>query len=143
MKKIFTLFVAFIFFNSLNAQQTDAPGSKKYDTIMMKGGEMKIGSVTDINDDVIGFVYKGETLNYSLKKNDVVKIIFSSGRVEMYNDPSTTKDTSSSSKEDHHNKAAVLPFSYINNQQGEDQAMGYKIQSECYTFLSSKAVSLN
>ena len=122
MKKIFTLCVACLAFLSVYAQQENTP-EKKYDTVKMKSGETKVGSVTDITDDVIRFVHKGETLNYSLKKNDIEKIIFSSGRVEMYNDPSTNKRADTSNAE-HRNKVAVLPFSYINNQQRDDPEMG-------------------
>ena len=80
MKKIFTLCIACFILLSVYAQQENTP-EKKCDTVKMKSGETKIGSVTDITDDVIRFVHKGETLNYSLKKNDIEKIIFSSGRV--------------------------------------------------------------
>src|SRR5690349_11823825 len=137
MKKIFTLCAACLFFISTYAQQ-DKHEDKKYDTVMMKSGETKIGTITDITDDAVRFVHKDETLNYTLKKNDIVKIIFSSGRTEAYNDPPANKSTDTS-KSTHQNKVAVLPFSYINNQQGSDPEMGYKVQNECYTFLSTKA----
>lgn len=147
MKRIFTLLASCIFFISLYAQDAKPVGNEKFDTVFMKNNDVKIGTVTDITDDAIRFVHKGETLNYTLKKPDVIKIVFSSGRVENISEPATTSSDKNTStgipKTDHHNKAAVLPFSFINNMQGGDPEMGYKVQSECYNSLSNKATTLN
>src|SRR5690349_6583479 len=144
MKKMFMLFAACFFFLSLYAQNDKPQGNEKYDTIWMKNNDVKVGNVTEVNDDAIKFVHKGETLSYILKKNDIVKIVFASGRVENISSPATEDKNlgAETSKTDHQNKAAVLPFSFINNQQGGDVEMGYKIQSECYNYLSNKAATL-
>lgn len=144
MKKIFMLFAACFFFLSLYAQNDKPQGNEKYDTIWMKNNDVKVGNVTEVNDDAVKFVHKGETLSYNLKKTDIVKIVFASGRIENINGPATEEKTMtiSISKSDHNNKAAVLPFTFINDQQGGDPEMGYKIQSECYNYLSNKAATL-
>jgi len=137
MKKIF--FACIIMVAALySSAQTKAV--QKFDTVYMKSSEIKIGSITAMNDVSIDFVHKGETLSYTLKKPDIVKIVFSSGRVEMINDPEASK--AAVAPVDHHNKAAVLPFNYINTQQENNPEMGFKVQQECYTFLSNKSVSL-
>lgn len=145
MKKIVLLFVSSIFFLSLYAQNGNPESNKKYDSIVMKNNDVKVGNVTEVSDDAIKFVYKGESLNYTLKKTDIVKIIFASGRVENMSGPATDDNNAAAQapKTDHHNKAAVLPFSYISDQQGGDPEMGYKIQSECYSSLSNKAATLH
>jgi hypothetical protein len=142
MKKISILLALCISFISLHAQKNDSP-DEKYDTVLTKNGETKIGSVTEITDDAVRFIHKGETLTYTLKKADLVKIIFSSGRVENINDPVNNDSNNAVPKTEHHNKAAIAPFSFLNNQQGGDREMGYKIQSECYNFLSSKATVIS
>ena len=139
MKKIFTLLVGSFLFVSILAQP-GSPAGEKYDSVIMKSGETKTGTITEVADDAIRFVHKGETLTYTLKKSDIVKIIFLSGRVEIINGPAAGNANSAA---DHHNKIAVLPFSFINNRQGGDEEMSYKIQNECYNFLSSKTVTLN
>lgn len=139
------LLASTIFFLSLYAQNNKPKTIEKYDSILMKNNEMKVGNVTEVNDDAIKFVHKGETLNYTLKKADIVKIIFASGRVENISatEPDNKNISALIPKIDHHNNAAVLPFSFISNQQGGDPEMGYKIQSECYTTLSNKAATLH
>ena len=141
MKKIITFCAALFFVVCLSAQTKN---SEKIDTIYMKSSEIKVGSITGVDDASISFIHKGETLTYTLKKPDIVKIVFSSGRVEMINDPAATMKTIvANSNVDHHNKAAVLPFAYINSQQELNTEMGYKVQQECYTVLSNKAAALD
>lgn len=133
MKNICCLVVALFSFALLKAQQ-------KFDTVYMKNSDINIGSITAVNDAGINFTYKGETLGYSFKKNDITKIVFSSGRVENINNPEAKRIIKSDAS--HHNKVAVLPFAYINPNQETNQEMGYKVQQECYTMLSSKAAAL-
>ena len=144
MKKTVIFLVALVSVLSLSAQQNKSAG-EKFDTLYMRSSEVKIGSITAISDESVSFIHKGETLVYTLKKPDIIKIVFSSGRVEMINDPdvSNASNTKTANADvDHHNKAAVLPFSYINTQQETNAEMGYKVQQECYTFLSNKAATL-
>ncbi|HEY1869952.1 MAG TPA: hypothetical protein VGG71_02785, partial [Chitinophagaceae bacterium] len=139
MKKVTTLIIALFSVASLSAQQ-------KFDTVYMMNNEMKVGSIKSIDDAAITFVHQGETLVYTLKKSDISKIVFSSGRVENINAVVPVNNSSSSNNTaniDHHNKVAIMPFGYINAQQETNIEMGYKVQDECYSYLSGKAASLN
>jgi len=143
MKNIFLFSIALFSFFSLSAQSKAT--ADKFDTVYMRSSDVKVGSITGITDESVSFIHKGETLVYTLKKPDIVKIVFSSGRVENINAPapSTAVNTAAAnSNVDHHNKAAVMPFAYINPQQEKNTEMGYKVQQECYTFLSNKAAAL-
>jgi hypothetical protein len=140
MKKITTLIIALFSLASLSAQQ-------KFDTVYMMNNEVKVGSIKSIDDAAITFVHQGETLVYTLKKSDISKIVFSSGRVENVNAVANTAANNSNSNAnanvDHHNKVAIMPFGYINAQQETNIEMGYKVQDECYGYLNAKAASLN
>lgn len=134
MKSIYCLAVAICSFTLLHAQQ-------KFDTVYMKNSDVNIGSITGVNDAAVNFIYKGESLGYTFKKNDIIKIVFSSGRVENVNNPEAKRIVKSDAS--HHNKAAVLPFAYINPNQETNWEMGYKAQQECFTMLSNKAAALS
>lgn len=123
------------------------PASKGKEDILLKtnGEEMK-GRVTKITDDEVNFVYSGETAEYVIKKSDLLKIVHSSGRVEMISQSSPSSQlrqkeqvNMSASPADHHNRIAVLPFTYImDNQPGAD-AIGYKAQEDTFSFLTKHA----
>jgi len=69
-----------------------------------------------------------------------MKITFASGRVEIINDAPEVKEgnpTPGSGLEAHHNKIAILPFSYIVDKQSAGDEMSYKVQTECYSFLNN------
>lgn len=135
MKKINFLLLVLLFSLSVQAQS-------KVDVIQKINGEEMKGKITAISDTDVTFVYSGETLVYTIKKADIQKIIHSSGRVEMINtvSPSAqerqkTPVTMTATSVDHHNKIAVLPFSYlIDNQPGAEE-IGFKAQEDTYSFL--------
>lgn len=133
MKTATLLFIGLFFFVSSYAQE-------KFDTLYMKNSDVNIGTISAIDEGIISFIYKGEKLGYTFKKNDIDKIVFASGRVENLNKPAANRITKST--EDHHNKIAVLPFAYINTNQETNTEMGYKVQDECYTLLSNKVATL-
>src|SRR6478735_6577495 len=116
MKKVAFLLIVLIPFVSLLAQQGSG-SNQKFDTVYMKNGDLKVGSITAVDDASISFVHKGETLKYTLKKPDITKIVFSSGRVENISIPDSAAEDNSANtikkaEVDHQNKAAVLPFTY-------------------------------
>ncbi|MCD0488072.1 hypothetical protein LPB86_07515 [Pedobacter sp. MC2016-14] len=123
------------------------PATKAKEDILLKlnGEEMK-GRVTKITDDEVSFVYSGETAEYVIKKSDLLKIVHSSGRIEMISqsNPSSQQRqkeqvSMTASPADHHNRIAILPFTYImDNQPGAD-AIGYKAQEDTFSFLSQHA----
>jgi hypothetical protein len=145
MKKTTLLMVVLFPCLILSAQQKST-GAQKFDSVYMKNGDVNVGSITAMNDESVNFTYKGETLGYTFKKNDIIKIVFASGRVQNINTaaaPANTSTTATAGNNvDHHNKVAVLPFNYINPNQEPNTEMGYKVQEECYTIISNKAATL-
>src|SRR5690606_982006 len=74
----------------------------------------------------------------TIKKADIQKITFGSGRIEYFNADEGDSDQTA----DFYNKLAVLPFAYIADGKEGGREMPLKIQQECFTILSSKADKL-
>lgn len=127
---IFTSFV-------IHAQET-----VKYDLLLMNNGEQRSGKVIEISDDEIKFAYAGETLIYTIKKTDISKITFASGRIEFFNPDTTDTSGDDAGPADFYNKLAILPFAYIADRKDGGTEMPVKIQQECYTILNKKANNL-
>ncbi|TDQ11250.1 hypothetical protein [Pedobacter metabolipauper] len=145
MKKIYAFFILSLSLISANLSAQTANNTKP-DLIQKVNGEEMKGKVIRITDNDVTFIYTGETAEYVIKKSEIAKIVHSSGRVEAFgsqNLPSENrlKDqvSMSASPADHHNKIAILPFTYLmDNQPGAD-AIGYKAQEDTYGFLSQHA----
>lgn len=126
-------------FNSF-AQTVTKP---KLDIILKANGEEMKGKVTKVTDNDISFIYAGETAEYVIKKTDISKITYASGRVETLGQaalPAQERQKEAvamaATPADHHNKIAVLPFTFLmDNQPGAD-AIGFKAQEDTYGFLS-------
>jgi len=140
MNKPLLFLLALLFSISAFAQ---SPNNEKVDVILkMNGDEMK-GKITKINDNELTFIYTGETLEYTVKKSDILKITHASGRVETINQPPLPSDLRKNDQivmkgtpADHHNRIAVLPFHYlIENQPGATE-IGLNAQQDTYAFLS-------
>lgn len=99
------------------------------DIILKTDGTEMIGKINAIEDIDVKFTYQNETIEYTVLKNKISKITFSSGRVEFFNESSELKD--------HHNKVAILPFAFIKNQNDGSSAMSKKIQQETYSVFNS------
>ncbi|WP_141719780.1 hypothetical protein [Roseivirga misakiensis] len=114
----------------------------KLDKVLMVNGETKTGSVVGISDDAIEFIHEGEALKYKLKKADISKIEFGSGRIEVFNEvKGSTKDAMLI---DHHNKIAVLPFTYIlDGEQKKNDATERKVQQEFFSLMKDHVGILN
>jgi hypothetical protein len=118
---------------------------KKVDTILKLNGDELQGSVKEIQANSIKFTYTGEELVYEIPKSEIVKITFSSGRIEFFNKTNSSGEptNSDSSKpgsefnqpQDHHNKVAILPFHYLIDKQNASEEMTYKVQTETFSFL--------
>lgn len=144
MKKIILFCLFFISTFAVFAQQEN-----KNDVILKLNGDEAIGKVLKINDNDIEFSYAGETLVYTIKKSDIMKITYASGRIEIINKPLLPSEggnkpvaagkTSGANLEDHHNKVAILPFSFIRDGQPVADAVSEQVQNECYTMLSKHA----
>ncbi|MBT2620078.1 hypothetical protein [Chryseobacterium sp. ISL-6] len=118
----------------------------KEDMLQKTNGEILKGKILRITDNDITFVYAGETAEYVIKKTDVSKIVHSSGRVEDFAGNSTVqvrqKEPVSmvASPSEHHNRIAILPFTFLmDNQQGAEE-IGIKAQQDAYAFLSQHSM---
>ena len=144
MKKEITITICFFFISSmiLFAQKANV------DKVIKLNGEEMLGTVTEIGETYIKFIYKGESLSYTVKTSEINKIQFASGRVEFFTESPLASSTANeealtSSVQAHHNQVAVLPFDYMNTGGGRDDKMGLKVQSDCYTFLKKRAKQFN
>lgn len=124
------LFFTMLFIGITNAQN---------DVILKTNGDEMNGKVLKINSADLQFIYQNESVEYTIKKSDIVKITFASGRVEFFN---KTDNNSKIKLEDHHNKVAILPFGYIKDQETSNTTMTKKIQQETYTIFKKKAAIL-
>lgn len=145
MKQLF-FFLAFILFSVGTKAQTDA----KHDVILQLNGDELTGKVVQITDDAVKFMYAGETLEYSIKKSDILKITFGSGRIQVLNKPQLSSSSSRNDQApaqgggggalgDHHNKVAILPFGFIRDGQRAADELSNVVQNYCFTFLSKHA----
>ena len=143
MKKLLLTVLLGIFTILLHAQ-TDA----KTDVILKLNGEELAGKVMEITDDEVKFTYKGESLVYKIKKSDILKITYGSGRIEMYTKPplpseagsaAPAKSMSGPGLADHHNKVAILPYSFLKDGENASDDFSFKVQSETFAFLSKHA----
>ncbi|MCF1191435.1 hypothetical protein LRR18_07550 [Mangrovimonas sp. AS39] len=125
------LFFLFLFLSNCLLAQNDI-------VLKTNGDEMR-GHVTKINDKDIQFIYENETLEYNIPISEIIKITFSSGRIEYFDNH---EKVSFQNLEDHHNKVAILPFGYIKDQETSNATMTKKIQLETYTIFKNKAVNL-
>ena len=136
MKKIFLMITMAVFFFAIYAQT-------KSDIVLKTNGDELKGKVTKISADDITFTYEGETLEYVLKKSESLKITHASGRVEVFAKALPAEDRQkdavamAATPVDHHNKIAILPFTFLmDNQPGAEQ-VGLKAQQDAFSFLSN------
>lgn len=118
-----------------------AQNASKSDVVTKLNGDQLTGKVLDITDSTIRFSYTGETLIYTLKKSDIQKITFASGRTETINEPrvavaANNAAPATSTAEERRNKVAILPFTFIKDGQNTAQELSEEIQNECYSLLS-------
>lgn len=132
MKK--TVLKNIVFFIILLCSITTVSAQNKIDTVIMLNGEKKEGKVVSVKDDAIKFTYKGETLEYELKKSEINAIVFASGRTEVVNkgleSQSVSAPTSSTGRK---GKIAILPFEFITNDHSLNaNSMAEQLQAESY-----------
>ncbi|RZL15714.1 MAG: hypothetical protein EOO96_29840 [Pedobacter sp.] len=143
MKHLLNFLLAVILTTSSFAQTTSA---EKADIILKLNGDEMKGKITKISDSELSFIYSGETLEYTVKKSDILKITHASGRVEVINQVALPSDIRKNDQvvmkgtpTDHHNRIAILPFHFlIENQPGADE-IGLSAQQDAYGFLSQHA----
>lgn len=134
MKRVVLYFVC-LFLMTIQAFAQD-----KTDIVYKTNGEELKGEVKSVDDQAIRFTYSGETLQYTIKKEEINKIVFASGRTEIISGTTAATGapatTNAAITADRHNKIAILPFSFLTDgQPGEE--LGLKVQNECFALLSS------
>lgn len=118
---------------------------QKHDVVLKLNGEENTGKVLEIDESSIKFTFQGESLVYVIKKQDILKITYGSGRIEFINKPLLPSETGSSNRNSpaaegialHHNKVAILPFKYIIDKRDAGEEMTFKVQTEAFTFLNN------
>ena len=138
MKRILCL-LAIILLHYAGTAQTQ----KKHDVVVKATGEELTGDVLEINDSTVRFTYAGEKLVYNLRKSDISKITYTSGRVENFAKPTPAASNTSSAPavqtvpdEERRNKIAILPFTFLKDGQITAQEVSEEVQNECFAFLS-------
>jgi hypothetical protein len=119
---------------------------KKHDVITKVNGDELSGDVLEINDSTIRFTYTGEKLVYNIKKSEIQKITYASGRVENYATPTTAASNPTSSPnvqtipdEERRNKVAILPFTFLKDGEVTAVEVSEEVQNYCYSVLSKHA----
>lgn len=120
---------------------------KKQDVILKLNGDELKGDVLEITDSAIRFTYTGEKLVYTIKKTEIQKITFASGRVENFNAPAAAVQSNTAgaapeapaSAEERRNKVAILPFSFVKDGQNAAQEVSDEIQNELFDLMSKHA----
>jgi hypothetical protein len=144
MKHFFNLMFLLLLCAPVFAQQT-----AKNDVILQLNGDELTGKIVEITDDAVKFTYAGESLVYPIKKADILKVTYASGRIEVFNKPSLSSGGGAASARasaagatglaDHHNKIAILPFAFIKDGQKAADELSNVVQGACFTFLSKHA----
>lgn len=133
LKKIVCFLIIFFNIFLLTAQD-------KTDSVIMTNGEKKVGKVISVQEDAIKFIYKGESLEYELKKSEINKIEFASGRTEIIN---STEATSTYTAADRKGRIAVLPFEFITNDAALNPgAMAEQLQNDSYLSIKQNTYGL-
>ena len=117
---------------------TSSFAQDKADVVTMLDGQTKEGHVVAMGTDMVTFKYSGEDLEYQLKKANINKIDFASGRSEVFTPikQAPISNSSVSTSADRKNKVAVLPFEYITNDSGiMADPMHTQIQTKCIASL--------
>ncbi|RZK78268.1 MAG: hypothetical protein EOO92_11455 [Pedobacter sp.] len=140
MKTLITSILLSLTFLAASAQTV------KNDVIQKINGEKMEGKLIKVTDTDVTFVYAGETAEYVIKKADIAKITHSSGRIETFaqqGQPAQTRQNDqvamTASPADHHNKIAILPFTYLMDNQPGAEAIGLKAQEDTFGFLSKNS----
>jgi len=133
MRKLPLLFCLLLLFLKLSAQES-------YDIIYKLNGDEMTGKITEVSEDQVKFIYKGETAVYVVKKAEIQKIRFASGRVEVINAPGAQQPAAgapapAAANSSRKGKIAVLPFRFLADNQSVDEEVGYLVQNEAFSYL--------
>lgn len=128
------VFILFLAIHSFSIAQ------EKTDLIVKTNGEEVKCKVTEVTETEVKFTYAGESVVYTVSKADIARIVFASGRTEVFNGggqaaPATAGGGSSDSR----NKVAILPITYIMNGQRAVHELSEKVQQETFAYMQKHA----
>lgn len=133
-----SLFFVLFFFNIITLSAQD-----KVDTVIMSNGEKRAGKITAVKEDVVKFIYKGETLEYEFNKSEINKIEFASGRTEIITKSNSSEAASTSTASNRKGQIAILPFEFITNDSAlNPDAMAEQLQNDSYLSIKQNTNGL-
>jgi len=138
MRYSLSLRIILLFLLSVASLTSFSQNEKKHDVVVKLNGDQLNGDVLEVSDSSIRFTYTGEKLVYTIKKSEILKIQFASGRVETINAPAANVQAAAAvpeNNEDRRNKVAILPFSFIKDGQPAAQEVSDEIQNELFAML--------
>lgn len=140
-------FICYVFL-FLSGFPLSAQTNGKTDVIFKLNGDELKGEVKAMEENAVKFVYTGEALEYTIKKDEIAKIVFRSGRVEVINSSSPANNNRSEFPNanqpaaNHKNRVAILPFRVLMDGKASGEDMQIKIQNECSALLNQHLGSL-
>ena len=140
LKFIVTVLLILLNCFSFLKAQTGKPVPGKEDVVLMLNGEEKHGKITAMEANTIKFIHTGETLVYDLKKADINKITFASGRIEVVT-AATGKEPVETGRPIEAGLVAILPFKFIavNEPLQQVHEKEEKLQNDTYVYLSKRS----
>lgn len=120
---------------------------KQEDTIYLSDGTQKKVKVISVDEQTVKFFHVGEDAQYEVKKAAITKIVFASGREELFNSTDQTSNNDqkafSGSAQSAGNKLAVLPFEIASNDQGlTTDVMRREVQQACSDAIAAQAKNI-
>ncbi|ULQ55188.1 hypothetical protein KJS94_11100 [Flavihumibacter rivuli] len=115
-------------------------GNTKTDKLYLITGEVKEGKVTSVDGDAIQFTYAGETLSYTIRKAQLNRIEFGSGRTEYLNEK---RSIPIPIREKMENRVAILPMQYIAaSATTSEEGMQLVLQQQAFAYLNQNTREL-
>ncbi len=120
---------------------------KQEDTIFLSDGTQKKGKVLSVDDQSVKFSHVGEDAQYEIKKSSISKILFASGRDEIFSvsnpAPDNEQKSFSGTVQRSGSKLAVLPFEIASNDQGlTTDVMRREVQQACSDAIRAQAKNI-
>lgn len=120
---------------------------KQEDTIFLSDGTQKKGKVLSVDEQSVKFSHVGEDAQYEIKKSSISKILFASGREEIFGVSNPAADNEqkpfSGTVQKSGNKLAVLPFEIASNDQGlTTDVLRREVQQACSDAIRAQAKNI-
>lgn len=117
--------------------------SGRVDVVHMLNGTEHHGRVTKVNEEGITFIHDDEVVEYTYRRSDIFKIVFASGRQELFNAHQATPEGGTAmgrvqAEAYAPRSVAILPFRFISDASpAPNPELARQIQDECYRLFNS------